>query len=334
MRDGVIVRNSSRRTPKSHIRIPLWSGLCTGQGDIRTHYWYQAQEDQWRRVCDDELWSGTVQAPNPTRPFIPCRNCQGLYTQDLAFGPRVFEFSASPPMNADILPSDNVVYSPLLGGDTRIKRGSIPMEQPAIGMATFARFYDATSAEKVSIIRDTRMFVADRESYVLRDYYAGLRNTLRQTHWATGDLSTFEDALSDLLAQQRILPKKEHYEKLGQAYIKYWQRQNAIYFEVEDTTIEIAGLPILITPEFGMRHHGDNLAVKLWLGAPQPKRTFRQAIQYLMDEAQRRGWRTDLQPVLFDVRREVILPRVSLPKDFPSAMAGQAAAFRYMWDSI
>ena len=214
------------------------------------------------------------------------------------------------------------------------------MMQP-LGMATFARFYDATDPQRVTVVRDSKIASVDRDSYMRRDYYSMIQNTLRRTHWDTNDISAFEDAIDPLLYQIASSntkggpAKRDNYEKLARAYVDYWVRQDASYFPIEQAELEIAGLPVLITPECGVYQHGDNFAVKLWFGAKPPKGKYKQAIQFLMLEAQRQlGWRTDLAPVILDIRRETFIYPQRPPRDFTKAIESQAAAFLYLWDSI
>lgn len=207
------------------------------------------------------------------------------------------------------------------------------MEIGTIPMTAFARFYEATPPAKVIMVREARLMVSDPRGYRGRDYYLDLRNTLRQTHWATNDIATFEAALGPLVAHQVIPGKKEHYQKVGDAYIAFWKKRGATFFRVPDCLIDIAGLKIRVAPEVGMSYGGDKLALKLALPAPRPTRQFRQAVQYLT--AQGRGeWPHDWQAALWDVRREEVLPPVSVPRDLALALEGQAMAFQEIWKRL
>ena len=81
-----------------------------------------------------------------------------------------------------------------------------------------------------------------------------------------------------------------------------------------------------------MRYGGDDRALKLSLTAPKPKRSFRQAVQYLATDALASNPR--LQPAIWDVRREEILPSPTIPKDFQVILEAQAAAFKLIWESL
>ncbi len=320
---------------KTSSLIPVWSGLAIDQRDLRTHFWYESAQGKKRRLCDDLESSGDVQSLDPATPFLPCKSCQDLYVQDLVMGKRVLEYSPLPATNPSASPIASMVYSNEIGGYPTEYMSNGMLERPAIGMATFARFYDAPASEKVRIVRDARTYWIDPDGYRQRDYYWALRNTLSHTHWNTNDLSDFENAFEEMLSRQVKPDRKENYQEVGQAYLRFWTKQrDAQFFKVPPGSIEIAGLTVLINPEVGMRRPGDVLALKLWLSAPVPKRSFRQAIQYLMSEAQFRGWQKDLTPALWDVRREEIMPPVKVPRDFDLVIKGQAAAFKQQWDDL
>lgn len=230
-------------------------------------------------------------------------------------------------------PLRSMVYSPKYGEPPHGEAAST-MEIKSVPIATFARFYEATGPRKVTMVRDARIFQSDPTGYSGRDYYRDFRNTLKQTHWQTNKISTFEAALDALVAEQTIAGKQEHYRTLGEAYIKVWKKHDAHFFRVPTVSLEIAGLNIRVVTEVGMRFHGDNLALKLLLTAPRPTRQFRQAVQHLTARGRDPSWRADLQAAIWDVRREEILPQLPIPKDFQLALEGQAMAFRQIWDSL
>ncbi|MGD9935693.1 MAG: hypothetical protein AB7T37_18500 [Dehalococcoidia bacterium] len=206
----------------------------------------------------------------------------------------------------------------------------MPLEP--IPAATFARFYEATGPQKVRIVRDSRMYQSDPKGYRARDYYREFRNTLRQTHWATNNIANFAAALDGLVNGQTIKGKDEHYRKVGEAYIHFWEKRGADYFTIQREFVPLAELSIRVRPEVGMKYNGDQLALKLALAAPRPTRAFRQVIQHLTEQALVAA--PEYQTAVWDVRREEILPRVPIPKDFQLALEGQAMAFKQIWESL
>ena len=319
--------------------ISIWYGLSDIQIDPRTHFWYESTQELKNRLCDDLATSGPIQEPHPKEPLLPCRDCEQLYVQDMTVGKRVFDYLPPSPTNATIHDPVFMVYSLKFGVSSHKIRVHSMLENPTIGMATFARFYNAPASGRERIVKEARTFLIDPKGYPQRSYYWALLNTLKQTHWSTHDLSDFEIALEETLEK---LPntkgkesRKDHYHKIGQAYLKFWsEQQDAQFFKIPPTRIEIQGLTILVNPEVGLRRHGDELALKLWLSSPRPNLAFRQAIQHLMAEAQSQGWERHLQPALWDVRRKEILPNVRLARGFERVIRSQAAAFRIHWDDL
>ena len=319
--------------------ISIWYGLSDIQIDPRAHFWYENTQELKNRFCDDLVTSGPIQEPHPKEPLLPCRDCEQLYVQDMTVGKRVFDYLPPAPTNATIYDSVFMVHSLKFVESYHKRRVHSMLENPTIGMATFARFYNAPASGRELIVKEARTFLIDPKGYLQRSYYWALLNTLRQTHWNTHDLSDFKIALEETLER---LPntkgkesRKDHYNKIGQAYLEFWyKQQDAQFFKIPPARIEIQGLTILVNPEVGLRRHGDELALKLWLSSPRPNLGFRQAIQYLMAEAQSQGWERHLQPALWDVRRKEILPNVRLARGFERVIRSQAAAFRVHWDAL
>jgi hypothetical protein len=208
------------------------------------------------------------------------------------------------------------------------------MEIKPIPVAAFARFYESSSLNKVVRARNAHLMVTDPEAYRIRDHYLDLRNTLAKTHWKTGEIADFEKALGPLVNEQADSRKGEHYLMAGEAYVDFWKKQEAEYFKVPSSDIRIAGLPIEVTTEVGMRRRGESFALKLWFNAGKPTRQFRQAVYYMTDRVRNGGWREDWRLGVWDLRRQVILMPTPLPREFGLALEGQAAAFRQIWSRL
>ena len=202
-----------------------------------------------------------------------------------------------------------------------------------VPLTMFAKFYDATGPQKVSIVRDVRMMLSDPRGYRRRDYYFDLRNTLRRTHWKTNDIQTFENSLGPLLASVTQISKRDHYAAIGTAYIDFCRRRDVSCFDVIGSSYEIAGLPIRMSVDTGLTVGGQDIVLKLWFNAGKPKRSYRQAVQYLMNHTIF-NWPSDWTHALWDVRRKAVLPEVRIPRDFGIAVSGQASAFQQIWRDL
>ena len=310
--------------------VTIWPGVLPGYVDPTTHFWYAGLEGSRLRLCDDAQWLEGTKVDDSSRPYVPCSACQELYVEDVAFGLRWLDPQIMPTHTPNYR-----VYDPLNGGciDGEGVSAMASDQIKWIPMAAFARFYEATGPQKVRMVRDARIMVSDPRGYRSRDYYFELRNTLRQTHWRTNDIATFEAALGPLISDQLNDGKKDHYRKIGESYIKYWRNREATFFDVPPSFVEIAGLNIRISVEAGMNYHGDRLALKIWWNAPRPTRSFRQAIQHLTERG-RGDWYQEWQSGFWDVRREEVLPPVPMPRDFALAIEGQAMAFQQIWRSL
>jgi hypothetical protein len=188
-------------------------------------------------------------------------------------------------------------------------------------------------AQRVRVVRDARLYRSDPKSYGARDYYFELRNTLRKTHWLGEDngLGAFEAAVESMLSRLKVKGKADHYKVISAAYIEFWKERGAQFFRIPPASVDLAGLPINVSAEVGMRYDGNNLALKIVFTAPKPTRHFRQVIQFLSDEAFENR---SIQPAIWDVRRGEILPRVPTPRDFRLALEGDAMAFQQIWQGL
>jgi len=319
--------------------IPVWADRPSGLNPT-THFWFE-QSGLRRRICDSEQWLEELETADAS-VFVPCTPCQELYLKDFPYGPQRFEVLPEPPdLTSDGHPKQYGVYSLLNGEYTPRDREHTPGKagraMPIVPMASFAKFYEVRPAHQVSIVRDIRMQQADQEGYSGRDFYNGLRNTLRATHWRTGDIEVFKAALGPLLDEQTKANKKEHYRKIGESYVDMWESRNASYFEVPRVDIEINGLIIRVHPEVGMRtDDGDLHPLKLWLNSGRLTRQGRQASIYLMERAQAESeaWSSRWQPHMWDVRRKNLLPQMVRARDFVLGLSGQAVAFLQIWNDL
>ena len=131
--------------------IPIYVGTPEGSKDPRTHFWYRLGNGDTRRVCDNGLWpDGSPPKIGDSTVYVPCTECQALYTTDIIHGQQVLD--AHPFI--DFYPSAVVDYprngfSPHNNGVDTPKDGEHAMEMKAIPINTFAKYFDATDAGKV-----------------------------------------------------------------------------------------------------------------------------------------------------------------------------------------
>jgi hypothetical protein len=281
-------------------------------------------------MCDEAEWpTGTPPDTNQAID-VPCTSCRDLYRYIIAR-----DAGVAPHAPVDY-PTLSMVPYPKLGVPPQNNEVAT-MEIGRQPMTAFARFFEATPAEKVKMVRDARLFQSDPAGYAQRSYYASFRNVLRRTHWSDSDLGTFEATLDDVIAELNSQPKQQHYRDLGKAYIDYWRNYgDASIFRVRAVEMEIAGLKLRVAPEVGVSFGGDSYALEVYFRAQPPTRLYRHSVQYLAQQAKAKSaWNPDLRPAIYDVRRRKILDDLQIrPQDLRLALEGAAANFQQIWESL
>ena len=202
------------------------------------------------------------------------------------------------------------------------------MDLPPVAISTFARFYEATAeSAKLRIVKETRA-----SGY---DFYWALRNTLTETHWRSDDLSTFEDAVAELVRPLKSSAQQTHYMKICRGYIKFWKDiDDAHVFWPPQLDIEIERLPIKVNYEIGIRDGDDERPLKLHLRAKAPTRNYRRAIQRVTERARETAgdWSTNWVPRILDTRKGQLVESVPFPNDFDMMLESAANQFVYYWE--
>ena len=169
-----------------------------------------------------------------------------------------------------------------------------------------------------------------------RNFYGFLLRQLRQTHWATGDLRDFAEALESFVSALEDQRKHQSYLAIGEAYIEYWNRRSGELFQIPSVSVDINGLTIGVRPEVGIRIGRDHEVLKLWFNAKSPSRQARQIILHIMDMARSSSqeWRNSWNIGIWDVRRQEVPPPIRTARDFELGLAGQVAAFLQIWETL
>lgn len=210
------------------------------------------------------------------------------------------------------------------------------MEIRPVAVATFARFYEAPGLQQERMVREARLMQADSKGYIGRDYYGAFRNALAETHWQSGDLDAFEYVLDGLVDSQKSPQRQEKYRILGERYLDFFRKHpNARLFTVPTIYATFAGLEMRVSTEIGMSYEGDDLALKLYLRAPQkPTRAFRLAIEHITHRARQGVWNPNWRSAILDLHRGVIRYPRPIPQRFDIVIDGQATMFQYYWNRI
>ena len=310
--------------------IAIW--LDTDITGSITHFWFE--QDGYRRICDNQLQEdGGSRRPEQLPSPIPCLKCKSLYLEDVLYGRKTLRIRADAPILNNGGPDlYNGVPPQEIGGSSALERPTMPK----IPMSSFARFYEVRPAEQVRIVRDIRTRLMDPERYIVRDYYGLLRNQMRATHWNTSDITDFKCGLQSFLESQKFDDRRDHYSKLSEAYITYWQNVGGDYFAIPPVDVTITGLTITVRPEVGLRTGGDYQALKLWFNSERPTRQARQMIVYLMNRAKEESdlWNDRWYSAIWDIRRQNILPPIKPARDLELGLTGQIAAFLHIWDDL
>ena len=305
--------------------ILIWADRPSGR-DPTTHFWFEVDSVRYC-LCNGSPWTAAGREPSAgDAPFVPCHSCKEIYLEDVLHGQQVLTILPEPPA------PDIVGYTP--------NNGVYPTyperHMPRIPLSSFARFYEVRPADQVRIVRDIRNRLMNPDDYMGRDFYGPLRQTMRRTHWATGDIGTFEDALGPLVDSQQVEARKDHYRRIGERYIDFWKSRDASYFPVMPVDVDLSDLTIVVSPEVGMRAGGDYQALKLWFNAEVPTRQARQVVVHLMNRAnvQSDQWQTRWHSGIWDIRRGNIPLPVNPARDFELGLVGQVAAFLRIWEDL
>ena len=289
----------------SSSRTPFRVRLTAAQAGIdpRTHYWFKAGPDDYRRLCDNAPWT-----PGHRASVFDdvCGRCHGMRQDDQERGLRVFSLTHRQ-----------------MGVFARNSEDTCELDEDMtrpLSMLTFGKFYALDKS-------DREKYFADREKRRRRQqqqgggssggppYYLHLEKHLDKHHWATRNIDQLDRSdpilalTSHDLSKPRNQTKLATYRVLQEAYVAEWRVHQARYFSVKSAEVWIGtDLCIQVDPEVGMQPGVSDIALpwvlKLWFlpDAPDP-RTF-EACLYLLGEGRRIGrWNGLAQLGVWDVRR-------------------------------
>ena len=328
--------------------IFIWAAKVTGI-DPTTHFWFE-RDDVRYRICDGVRWiEGTGADNRPDFP-VPCGFCKETYLEDVLRGAKLLYLLPEPPaLDNKVDTSENRAYpTKIMVYPTRLRvypivsdrytletRGQEVSIMPKVPVKMFAEFYEARPAKQVSIVRNIRTRLINPEMYMAHNYYGVLRNAVRDTHWATGNIETLQDAFEPVMDSIRP-DKQQNYRTAIESYIRFWRDRDASYFPVKAVDVEMAGLTIAVTPEIGIQTGDDFQVLKIWFDAKSPTQPARQVIYHFMDRAREQSneWEDYWHSGILDVRKRNIPLPPRNARDFELGLYGQVAAFLQIWNEL
>ena len=237
---------------------------------------------------------------------------------DLRYGHRALRFIEEPPSQEE-RDTKQVAMSPTIVICSRGKADTTsPMESngmPRASLTRFVQFCEAPAQKKEGVVLG-RGF----------DYYGPLIALIRRTHWATGLIDTFRNALPSFLENQNLVTKRENMRLIGEAYSEYWQERALAYFPVGQYTVDVAGLTIRIGPAVGMlNRNGDRQSLWLWFNKRGgPSLLARQIVGCLMDEVKEDPlWYSGV----WDIRRKDVPLPAQVSGNFRGELEEQATMY-------
>ena len=332
--------------------IFIWASKVPGV-DSATHFWFQRDGVRYR-ICDGERWIEEGGRDNRPDFPVPCGRCKETYLEDVLRGNKILHLLPEVPATPLAESATPLAESatPLAESATPLAESATPLAENVIQynkitlrgvrlmvdipMSLFARFYESRPADQVRIVRDIRQRMLNPDEYVMRDPYLPIRNFLRDTHWATGNFTTVEDAFQLFMSRQSPNVWTDRFRSLGELYMDYWRYREASHFFVTPVNITINELNIRVGPEIGMQVGGDYQVIKVWLNTKPPSRQALQIFGYLMNRAREQSneWGNHWHNGVWDVaRRNIPLPQ-RVARDFELGLIGQSAAFMQIWNEL
>ena len=185
---------------------------------------------------------------------------------------------------------------------------------PGVSLAKFIDFCEASDQRKERLVGG-RGF----------DYYGPLIALMRRTHWKTGLIDTFRNALPSFLEDQSQATKRVNFQIVGEAYSEYWLERARAYFPVGRYEVDVAGLTVRIGPAVGMvNRDGDYQLLRLWCNQDSPGLLARQIAGCLMDEVKEdSGWHSGI----WDIRAKHVPLSVQGSGSFRAELETQAALY-------
>ena len=286
----------------SSIRAPFRLRLTAAQTgvDPRTHYWFKAGKNDYRRLCDNTPW---VRKHRISTFYDVCGRCHGMRQDDREHGFRAFSLTHR---QTGVFAYDSE--------DTYVLDGSM---MRAVPMETFVKFCARDKAGREKYFADKKRRRQQRKNRARLGGphpYLHLKKHLDKYHWQTGNIDQLDindPALalaSHDMSKSRNQKKLATYRVLQEKYVAEWRTHQAGYFPVGSVVVWVGGyLPIEVDPEIGMQPGVPENALpwilKLWfLDEVLGPRTI-QACIFLLGEARRIGrWNSTAQLGVWDVR--------------------------------
>ena len=267
--------------------------------DPRTHYWFKAGPDDYRRLCDNTPW--VRRRRSSVHPYGLCWRCHGMRQDDRERGLRAFSLThrqtgvfARNPVDTCELDED--------------------MTRP-LSMQTFGKFYakDKAGREKHFADRAKQRQRRLRHQQQGRqtgggDPYKVLLKHIEEHHWNTNDIE-------QLAANARYPNPKmsgyrtweSYYLDIQQKYVAKWREQQGSYRPALPVDVEVGRLLVRVDPEVGLRPWVPNSppqwVLKLWLANAPPSDNVLDAYLYLLGEGASIGdWTRFAQLGVWDVR--------------------------------
>ena len=210
------------------------------------------------------------------------------------------------------------------------------IDLPAITMTTFVDFVVAGSGTpKLTAVKNAKARY-ERGYDPTEDFYKLLRKCIAETARQNSKGSeTLDTVRSTLVKLDRR--KLNAYQECGEGYKRWRGRKDIIWdkdFNPQDSTEwSHDRLVVRVKPEIGLLLKGLPYIVKLYFKAPQLSQLRLETMYYLLKQYQYRGDGNFHVGILELRRGRLHVPKRNIP-DIAYLLAGEAAAFQAMWESL
>ena len=196
-----------------------------------------------------------------------------------------------------------------------------------LSLTYFVDFVLKAGTPKVTVVRDFK----GREEYDPQtDFYKALREQVVETFRAG-------KKLADLEPWSRTVHEKKQaaYGAAVQGIKQFIGRKTCVWFEPPKTNFDLQGLTINVNPELGLKLNGVPHVIKIYLKDDPPLVKNRaQLILHLLQKALPKTKGTPPTFAVLDARKAKLHTSAAAPAGIDALLAGEALAFRTMFDKM
>lgn len=197
-----------------------------------------------------------------------------------------------------------------------------------ISLTEFVNFINASGMAKMTIVSNAKMRHEDEGNPF--DYWKDFKDEVIKQMKRRGEKEDLWELVENVREDMR-----DNYNQMINGYVKFWKPSRMEWLNPVKKMVHLGGVKMILNPEIGVKWHGKNIMIKLYMKANESlDKRHADIILALLESELRERVEDNVEFAILDVKRGKLFNCVNKDPKLMILLKAEARSFAELWREV